>query len=58
MDRGLQDKTLEMFRNTWPSLDSVACKTAFDLWLTNKTPPRNYDRAFLGFAKKWAAGKT
>lgn len=58
VERHLRAETLEAFRTTWPRLDSAACKTAFDLWLTGKKPPRNYDRAFLGFAAKWAKDKT
>jgi hypothetical protein len=44
----------------WPTLDPYACRDDFDAWL-EKVPgrqPRQYDRAFLGFAKKWAIGKT
>lgn len=54
MERRLRAETLEAFRAIWPRQDATACKTAFDLWLLGKTPPRNYDRAFLGFAAKWA----
>ena len=54
----LRAETLEAFRAAWPRLDPNACKTAFDLWLAGKPPPRNYDRAFLGFAAKWAKDKT
>jgi hypothetical protein len=53
----LRAETLEAFRAIWPRLDPAACQAAFDLWLAGKAPPRNYDRAFLGFAAKWAKDK-
>lgn len=56
--RLLQPKTLEAFRTAWPRLDPADCQTAFDLWLAGKTKPRNYDKAFLGFAAKWAQNKS
>lgn len=58
LDKPLRSETWDAFRVAWPELDPKACKTAFDLWLAGKTPPRNYDRAFLGFAVKWAKDKT
>jgi hypothetical protein len=57
-NRLLRAETLAEFRSAWPGLDANACKAAFDFWLSGKTPPRNYDRAFLGFAAKWAKGKS
>ena len=57
-ERHLRAETLEAFQATWPRLDSSTCKAAFDLWLAGKAAPRNYDRAFLGFAAKWAKDKT
>lgn len=56
-DRRLRAETQAAFRAAWPHLDPAACRAAFDLWLAGKTPPRNYDRAFLGFAAKWARDK-
>jgi len=58
MERHLRAETVEAFQATWPRLDPDACKTVFDRWLLGKTPPRNYDRAFLGFAAKWAKDKS
>ncbi|MDD5503107.1 MAG: hypothetical protein PHH26_06570 [Candidatus Thermoplasmatota archaeon] len=57
VERRLRAETLQAFRAVWPHLDPAACQAAFDLWLAGKTPPRNYDRAFMGFAAKWAKGK-
>jgi hypothetical protein len=57
MERHLRAETVETFQATWPRLDPDACKTVFDRWLLGKTQPRNYDRAFLGFAAKWAKDK-
>jgi hypothetical protein len=53
-------ETVAKFKAAWPNLDPYACRYDFDAWL-EKLPerkPRQYDRAFLGFAKKWAIGKT
>ena len=58
--RNLKTETLEQFRTLYPSLDPYACKAAFDAWLEGKRPdqqPKAYDRAFLGFAKRWIKGK-
>ena len=57
VERHLKPETVERFRASWGRLDPYACKTDFDAWLEGKTPPRGYDRAFLGFAAKWAKGK-
>ncbi len=56
-DRHLEPSTIEKFRHLCPRLDAYACKADFDIWLKGKTPPKSYDAAFLGFAKKWAKGK-
>ena len=58
-ERPLKTTSIELFRKRYPRLDPYACKIAFDMWLAGegKTPPDNYDAAFLGFAKKWTAGK-
>jgi hypothetical protein len=58
VERCLRADTQEAFRAAWPRLDPAVCKTAFDLWLAGKTQPQNYDRAFLGFAAKWAKDKS
>jgi len=53
----LKPATVERFRTLYPLLDPQACKTDFDGWAAGrKRPARDYDKAFLGFAKKWAAG--
>jgi hypothetical protein len=50
--------TIERFRGLYAGLDPYACQGDFDSWLSGKdNPPVNYDRAFLGFARKWAKGK-
>jgi hypothetical protein len=55
--RNLRTATIEQFRDLYPRLDPYACKDDFDTWLEGKEQPRIYDRAFLGFAKKWIKGK-
>ena len=59
-EKPLNPETVTKFKAAWPNLDPYACRYDFDAWL-EKVPgrqPRQYDRAFLGFAKKWAIGKT
>jgi hypothetical protein len=57
--KNLKPVTVERFRKLYPRLDPYACKADFDAWLDEgKEPPRHYDAAFLGFAKKWTKGKT
>lgn len=59
-EKPLKPETVAKFKAAWPSLDPYACRVDFDTWL-EKLPerqPKQYDRAFLGFAKKWAIGKT
>jgi len=54
----IKAETIERFRDLWPRLDIYACKADFDVWLEGKEQkPTYYDRAFLGFAKKWIKGK-
>jgi len=56
----LKPRTIETFRARYPRLDPYACKAAFDYWQDDLAPEnqaRHYDRAFLGFAKKWAEDK-
>lgn len=55
--KNLRPATVERFRKLYPRLDPYACKDAFDSWLESKTVPHNYDKAFMGFAKKWVKGK-
>jgi hypothetical protein len=56
----LKPTTVTEFRRLYPNLDPMACKKAFDTWLAGKGPearPKLYDRAFMGFARKWIVGK-
>ncbi len=54
----LKPETVEQFRNLYPRLDVYACKGDFDAWLEGKGhKPTHYDKAFLGFSKKWIKGK-
>ena len=55
--KNLAPATVEQFRKLYPRVDPYACKGDFDGWLEAKEPPRHYDKAFLGFAKKWVKGK-
>ena len=59
-ERFLKPRTVGEFRLLYPNLDPYACKAAFDAWaegLPEENKPRHYDRAFMGFAKKWIVGK-
>ena len=54
--RRLHYKTIEKFKAQYPSKDVYACETDFCYWLDTSPEaeePKNYDSAFLGFAKKW-----
>ena len=56
----LHPATVEQFRALYRGLDPYGCKAAFDVWadsLPAEKKPRHYDKAFLGFAAKWAKGK-
>jgi hypothetical protein len=56
--KSLKPETIERFRNLYPHLDVYACKGDFDGWLEGKEQkPIHYDKAFLGFSKKWTKGK-
>lgn len=61
-ERFLKSATIETFRDRYKNqrLDVYACKAAFDVWLEspNIEQPKHYDAAFLGFAEKWAKGKS
>jgi hypothetical protein len=52
----LQPGTIESFRKRYPRLDPYACEADFRHFLNTSAEeqPRNFDAAFLGFAKKWA----
>lgn len=52
----LTERTTGRFRELYPRLDVYACQNDFDTWLCSKEKPKDYQSAFLGFAKKWAAG--
>jgi hypothetical protein len=50
----LTERAIEQFRTMFPRLDVYACKAAFDTWLPSAPEqPKNYQRAFIGFAKSW-----
>jgi hypothetical protein len=54
--RRLHYKTIEKFKALYPRKDVYACEADFRYWLENSAlaeEPKNYDGAFLGFAKKW-----
>ena len=55
--KNLAPATVDQFHKLYPRIDPYACKGDFDGWLEAKEQPRNYDKAFLGFAKKWVKGK-
>lgn len=55
--QNLTDKTIAAFRKLFPRLDMYACKADFDCWVLDKEPPKDYQRAFIGFAQKWGTGK-
>jgi hypothetical protein len=57
----LQPAAVETFRVRFPGLDPYVCQAAFDVWQEGLPPEkkaRQYNTAFLGFAKVWAKGKT
>jgi hypothetical protein len=56
-EKHLEAKTIEQFRRLYPRFDPYACKGDFDVFLMDKEAPKTYDGAFIGFAKKWVAGK-
>jgi len=53
----LAEKTIEQFRTLFPRLDPYSCQGDFDAWIQRKEEPNDYQRAFLGFARKWGKGK-
>ncbi|BBL77550.1 hypothetical protein MishRS11D_46480 (plasmid) [Methylomagnum ishizawai] len=58
--RQLRPATVETFRECYPVLDPYECQRAFDYWqagLPEDKRAKHYDRAFLGFARKWVFGK-
>lgn len=55
--QNLTEKTIATFRHLCPRLDMYACKSDFDSWVLDKEPPKDYQKAFLGFAQKWGKGK-
>lgn len=55
--KSLIPATIEQFRKLYPRIDPYVCKGDFDAWLETKKSPFCYDKAFLGFAKKWVKGK-
>ncbi|MFZ4698917.1 MAG: replication protein RepA [Candidatus Methylumidiphilus sp.] len=60
-ERHLSPASIEQFCMIYRGLDPYVCKVDFDTWIAEKPEernPRNYDKAFLGFAAKWATKKT
>ena len=55
--KSIKPETVERFRALYPRLDPYACEADFKAWVETKEPPRNFDKAFLGFAKSWVKGK-
>lgn len=53
----LTEATIATFRRLFPRMDVYACKADFDVWLTKKEAPDDYQVAFVGFAKKWNKNK-
>ncbi|NTU98744.1 replication protein [Candidatus Falkowbacteria bacterium] len=53
----LTERTREQFWGVCQGLDIYACQADFDSWLQGKAQPKDYQKAFLGFAKKWGKGK-
>ena len=53
----LTERTTEQFKGICPRLDIYACQSDFDAWLKDKAQPKDYQKAFIGFAKKWGMGK-
>ena len=55
----LHPRTVETFRKRYPRLDPYACEADFRHFLNTSAEeqPRNFDAAFIGFAKKWSEGK-
>ena len=49
----LKPITIERFRDRYPGMDPYDCQADFNMWVQHKESPRNYDAAFLGFAKSW-----
>lgn len=50
---------MEEFQTLYRYLDIYDCKRIFDIWVDGLPPhrkPNHYDKAFLGFAKRWAKG--
>jgi plasmid replication initiation protein len=48
----LSDVTLSLIRNKYPGYDVYALKADFDVWLAEKEPPNDYQKAFYGFVEK------
>lgn len=57
--RNLNTRTIERFQRLYPRFDCYTCEFDFRFWLDTQATeqPRNYDAAFLGFAKSWVNQK-
>lgn len=51
--KSIKPETVERFRTLYPRLDPYACEADFRAWVETREQPRDFDKAFLGFAKKW-----
>jgi len=51
----LSDDARKRFRKHFPGRDIHYLERLFTDWLAGKTPPRNYEAAFFGFAKQHAS---
>jgi hypothetical protein len=56
----LKEETIIRFRKTYPDWDVYAVKDDYDRWRTGKGKPgpKDYDLAFMGFAKSWVRNRT
>lgn len=55
--KSIKPETVERFRALYPRRDPYACEADFKAWVETKEPPRDFDKAFLGFAKKWGQSR-
>ena len=55
--KSIKPTTVERFRALYPRRDPYACEADFKAWVETKEEPRDFDKAFLGFAKKWGQSR-
>jgi hypothetical protein len=51
----LRTTTIEQFREDYPNYDPYFVEAEWRNWSADKNPPKNPDRAFLGWAETWVA---